>query len=77
MELVTSKKVHISQADISDAVLNLLFKKRPELRPAGTSADQHNVEFVVNRKDDKIGSGYIVTASVTIESISEELAKEL
>jgi hypothetical protein len=70
MELATSKVMKVKQADVIEAVLSLVFKKRPELRPSGIDASEQPPE-VAFRIDEKHG----VTAIVLLESKCEEVTK--
>lgn len=70
MELSTSKVVRVKQDEIEEAILSLVFKKKPELRPSGMDASEPppEVSFRINEK-----AG--VTAIVLIDCKTEEVSK--
>ena len=70
MELSSNKAVRLTQEEISEAVLSLVFKKKPELRPTGvdTSEGTPKVNFSVT-------PGMGVEAIVMLEDTKEEIVK--
>ena len=70
MLLVNSKVVVLSEDEIKDAILSLIFKKAPELRPAGVTQDKSASKVEIS-----ISSDRIISARYTIESESKEVYK--
>ena len=70
MELSTSKIIKVKQADIEEAVLNLVFKKKPELRPSGIDASDDSLQIHFS-----VAAETGVTAIVMLEAKCEEITK--
>lgn len=70
MDLISSKEVRVSQQEVIEAIISLVFKKRSDLRPTGV--DQSEVLPTVNFGFD-FKNGF--NAVVTLESKCEEVIK--
>jgi len=70
MELISSKEVRVNQREMVEAIISLVFKKKPDLRPSGI--DQSEMLPQVNFGFD-FKNGF--NAVVTLESKREEVTK--
>ena len=70
MELVSSRVVKVTQSEIAEAILNLVFKNKPELRPSGTDASEPAPEVYFQG----LPNGEIA-AVVTLESETRKVVK--
>jgi len=66
MELFTGHSLKISQSEIEESILNMVFKHKPELRPSGT-----NIHERVPQVSFKIDLRTGITAIVSIEIEAE------
>jgi hypothetical protein len=70
MELSTSRVLKLDQAEIEEAILNLAFKRKPDLRPSGTDPSEKSpqVSFQMSTR-----AG--ITATIVLEERDEEVVK--
>ena len=73
MELSTSKVVRVSQKEIEEAILGLIFKKKPELRPSGMDGSESPPQ--IHFTTDKAIKSADIMAIVTLENVTEEVVK--
>ncbi|RKX64111.1 MAG: hypothetical protein DRP42_07005 [Tenericutes bacterium] len=70
MELSTNRVLKVNQSEIEEAILNLVFKRKPDLRPNGTDPSEPppQIAFQISEKTG-------VMATIMLENKSEEVVK--
>jgi len=67
MKLSTNRVLKINQSEIEEAILNLVFKRKPDLRPNGTDrSDPPQISFQISENTG-------VTATIILENKNEEV----
>lgn len=52
MKTINGQVVHINEDEIKEAILSLLYKQKPDIRPSGTESRPQDpaVEFIIGRR---------------------------
>jgi len=75
MELSSNEVVQVYQKEIEEAVLGLVFKKRPELRPSGMEGSEENAPQVHFAVSDGTTKNLGIVGLVILKSKCEEIVK--